>query len=397
MPWASPVVCADLQARSASCASRSRRRRAGYWGAVVVLLLVPTFSRSGETAGNSVVAPDTPFTALVKGAVARPGPINAALIQGLPMQRRLVKIAGPDGQYRCTTEVEGYALKDILDRVQVEKVEDGFDRPLDTFISVKGRGGSQALLSYGEVYFGADGGPLLVERSRLLLPHHHSLLNAGENDPTVFRSVAERGRIDLQSCATCHSGSHPPTLTMLKGWLLVVPQDDFGGRFVEDVAEIGVRQVGIQIIATREAAKAALVEAPLLVGPDSKQTLLTPERYQQLSPRSWSDATYGLGSGFHGRDTFQGVDLGALLRPLLPAGADPRKAWVLVTAVDGYRSLFSGSEVFAPEGKGVLLVNRINGEILGAGSGRYHVVSTNDFYIDRGVRQVKEIRVTLVP
>ena len=69
---------------------------------------------------------------------------------------------------------------------------------------------------------------------------------------------------------------------------------------------------------------------------------------------------------------------------------------VLVTAADGYRCVFSGSEVFfAPEGKGVMLASRKDGEPLGPASGRYNIVSETDFYIDRSVKMVKEIRIGL--
>ena len=45
---------------------------------------------------------------------------------------------------------------------------------------------------------------------------------------------------------------------------------------------------------------------------------------------------------------------------------------------------------------GVLLVDRKNGAALGKGSGRYTTLSRTDFYIDRDVRMVKEIRLELM-
>ena len=340
--------------------------------------------------------PSTSSPITLSGAVARPGPVDAASTQGLPRYRRLVKVAGADGHYRCTVEVEGYALRDLLDRAEVKKkVDDGFNRPLDTFITVKGRQ-AEALISYGEAFLAADGGPLLADSARLILPHHHDPIVAGENDPTAFKSVAERDRVNLQSCATCHTGSKLLPLSLPRGWLLVVPADPFGGRFVEGVTEVEVHQVGIAVKADRKSADTALVDVPVLVGPDSKQSPLTVERYQQLASQSWSDATFGQGMGFHGLSTWQGVDLGTLLRPLVPPTTDPRSLWVLITAADGYRSVFSGGEVFsAQEGKGVMLAIRKNGEPLGPGSGRYNIVSKTDFYIDRSVKMVQEIRVGL--
>ena len=354
-----------------------------YLTAVIVFVaLLPTWT----------AAQDTASTVRIDGAVARAAVIDAALTAGLPAYRRLIKVAGPDGQYHGSLEVQGYALKDILDRVGVKKIDDGFDRPLDTYLTVKGRQGAQVLLSYSEAVMAADGGPLLVDKARLLMPHKHSPLNASDNDPAVLRSVGERARANLQSCVSCHSESKVPSLSLPKGRLLVVPGDAFGGRFVEDVAELTVRQVGIPVKANREAAKNSIVDAPALLGPDGARTTLTPEQFRQFPELSWHDATFGMGRGFRGNNTWQGIDLATVLRPLL-AGADPRKVWVLVTAQDGYRSLFSGSEIFAaPEGQGVILASRENGKPL-TGSGRYEVVSKTDFYIDRSVQMVKEIRI----
>jgi hypothetical protein len=268
---------------------------------------------------------------------------------------------------------------------------------LDTLIVVRGRAHTQALFSYGEVFLAPDGGPLLADRARFVLPGHHAPLKAETNDPTVLRSGEERGRLSLQSCASCHAGPEPPALSLPKGWLLTAPQDGFGGRFVEDVAEIAVQQVGVPAKKEASASATTVVDSPVLVAPDGAQTKLTPERFQQTAGQDWKDATFGEGRGFRGYFNWQGTDLEGVLRPLLPAGVNPREVWVLVTAADGYRSVYSGSEVFAaPADRRVLLVDRANGAPLGAGSGRYMVVPKADFYADRGVRLVKEIRIGLM-
>jgi hypothetical protein len=361
----------------------------------MVVLLMSLLAAVGAQAAPPENTPAVTLT----GAVVHAGKLDASLISGLPTYRHLVKLAWPNGQYRSSIEVEGYALKDILARADIQKkTDDGFDRPLDTFIIVKGSDGSQALLSYSEIFFAAGAGPILVPRARLLLPHKHALLNSAANDPTVFRSGIERDHMDLSSCASCHAGPKPPAISVPRGWLLVVPQDEFGGRFVEEVTEIAVRQTGIPVKPNRESAKTKTIEVPELIAVDGTRTMLTPKRYKQLPQHTWSSATFGMGAGFRGYHTFQGADLDAVLRPLLPAGTDPGKLWVLVTSEDGYRSLFSGSEVFAaPEGKSIMLANRKDGATLGAGSGLYQIVPRADFYIDRGVVQVKEIRIGLVP
>jgi hypothetical protein len=333
----------------------------------------------------------------VRGCVVKEGLLTASRTAGLPIVRRLVKVTDENGAYRCTMEVDGYALKDVLERLDVKKkTDDGFDRPLDTYITVQGRAGHPVLLSYSEVFFAGDGGPILVEKARLVLPHHHEPLPLGKANPTVFMDPAKRDALDLTSCAACHQSGKRP-LAVPKGWLLVVPQDGYGARFVEDIAEIAVKQVGIPVKADREASKSAVIEAPELIGLDGSKQALARELFERSTQHSWRDAAFGMGTGFHEIRHWEGADLGDLLRPLLPAGTDPRSVWVLVTAADGYRVLYSGGEVFtAPEGRGVALVDRINGAPMGPGSGRYHAVPRADFYVDRDVRMVKEVRIGLV-
>lgn len=338
------------------------------------------------------MAAATPQAPLFKGAFAKPGVLDVHTLKGLPKYRRLLKIATADGQYRCSMEVEGYALRDVLERRVLKKQEDGFNRPLDLYVTVKGRQGEQALFSHGETFLSADEGPLLVEKARLLLPTHHDPM-AGKNDPTVLLNGAGRQAVSLKACASCHEGPKPPALSLPKGWLLVAPQDAFGGRFVEDVTEIALLQVGTSVKDARATSRDARVEAPAVIGPDGQGFPLGIERFQLLPRSGAQDATFGLGRGFHGLKTWEGAPLEALLRPLLPPGTDPRKTYVVVTSEDGYRAVYSGSEVFAAApGKGVLLVDRKDGKPLGKGEGRYSTLARTDFYLDRDVRMVKEIR-----
>jgi hypothetical protein len=212
----------------------------------------------------------------LRGCLAHPGPLDAAATQGLPAIHHLIKVAGPGGAYRCALAVEGFSLRDILARLGVKKqVDDGFDRPLDLFVTVTGHTGQRALLSYSEIFFAADGGPLLADKARLILPHKHDRLEPAGGDPTVILDSAGRDALDLAGCAACHDGTPLITLSVPKGWLLTVPQDGYGARFVEDVAEITVQQVGTRVAADKAAAKGGFVAEPSLVGPDATRTALT--------------------------------------------------------------------------------------------------------------------------
>ncbi|MBK9374283.1 MAG: hypothetical protein IPN03_11270 [Holophagales bacterium] len=89
---------------------------------------------------------------------------------------------------------------------------------------------------------------------------------------------------------------------------------------------------------------------------------------------------------------------GAPPRQALPAGTDPGLLFVVVTASDGYRSLYSGGEILLsrlPEN--VLLVDTEGGKPLLRRSGRLESYARADFFVDRSVRNLAEVRVLLAP
>ena len=69
-----------------------------------------------------------------------------------------------------------------------------------------------------------------------------------------------------------------------------------------------------------------------------------------------------------------------------------------MTASDGYRSLYSGGEILLsrlPEN--VVLVDTEDGKPLFRKSGRLKSVVRGDFFVDRSVRSLSEIRCVVVP
>lgn len=373
----------------------ARRRRTGRSVLPILLLFVPALGIAprlgGETAGG---APPLP---LLSGAVARGGSIDPALLRELPPRRLLTHALNRDGSYAQAIEVEGIGLGALLDRVEIKKVPDGFDRPLDTFVVVTGRQGELALFSWGELFATADGGPLLVERARFLLPHHHEPFEKAPFDVKAFLDGAARDALDLTPCASCHDGKEQRAIALPRGFLLVTPGDPFPGRFVAEVAEIRVAQVGIEAPPRDKDADKKSLPPLLLVGPNGSGKL-DGRTAAKVPRRSFSGAAWGMGRGFKGEHRWEGLDLGDLMRSRIPKGVSPSDTWVLVTAADGYRSLYSGREVFSSKRDGgVLLVDREDGKPLREGLGKYRTLPAGDFFVDRSVRLVSEIRLGVAP
>jgi len=99
----------------------------------------------------------------------------------------------------------------------------------------------------------------------------------------------------------------------------------------------------------------------------------------------------GEGKGYHGFDRFAGVSFKAILDKAVIA-PDLSKIF-LVSAPDGYRSLFSYGEIFLnPAGDRMILADRLNGQPVKNG-GKFILVLPDDLMSDREVKAIEKIQV----
>lgn len=349
--------------------------------------------------GAQEAAPVRPKGIALSGSVKKPQTVDAAGLAGLPRHTLLAKLPGV-ARYRGTFETEGVALKDLLEKAEIAKAtDDNFDRPLDLAVVVTGRDGKKALFSWGELFLlGDEGAALLVDRIRPLVPHHHEAIDDARFAAGAWFGVEARETLDVSSCAGCHDGGKLGKIDVPRGACLVPTRDATGRRFVEDVVSVEVRQAGFPAPPRKRDQADPWVEAPALVLPGGKTVALGAKATKPVPRVEGEDDGIGLGRGFRGHSRFSGASLAALLRSSLPAGTDPGPLCVVVTASDGYRALYSGGEVLlsrSPEN--VVLVDSEDGKPLFRKSGRLKAVARGDFFVDRSVRNVSEIRCLTVP
>lgn len=342
-------------------------------------------------------APAAPKAIALSGSVKKPGPVDSAALSALPRHAVLAKVPGLS-RYRGTFATEGVALKDLLEKAEVAKAtNDNFDRPLDLAVVVTGRDGKKVLFSWGELFLlGDEGAAFLVDRLRPLVPHHHEKIDDARFAPGAWLGVPAREKLDVSGCAGCHDGGKLGKIDAPRGVCLVPTRDANGRRFVEDVVSIEVRQAGYLAPTRKRDLADPWVEAPVLVLPDGSSTPLDVKALAPVARAEGEDDGIGLGRGFHGPRAFAGASLAALLRSKLPPGTDPALVFVVVTASDGYRSLYSGGEILLsryPEN--VLLVDTEGGKPLLRKSGRLESYVRADFFVDRSVRNLAEVRVLL--
>ncbi|MBF0500860.1 MAG: hypothetical protein HQM09_12050 [Candidatus Riflebacteria bacterium] len=330
----------------------------------------------------------------ITGAIEKEVADILPLLEKCQLTDEKLKWPLPDGSYRGTYEFRGYALGDLLKIIGVKKkTADGFDRELDMYIQVIGKGGEKAAFSYGEVFLGAGNNDVMIfNQARFLMPHKHDDLASMGYQIEKWMDCSS-SLPSLKNCESCHAGPKPPKLSIPKGFSVVAMQDGWPGRCIEDVVEIRVCQVAStpEVKLTNQERDVMWVEDPQIVLLSGEKISAGTLIGSTTADLQIQDCSFGLGKGFHGIHPREGFDLGGLLKKR--AGSfDPKNCYLLVTGADGYRSLFSGGEVFLnPINGNVCMMVAEDREILKKGYGKYKVYSQRDFFIDRSVRAVREI------
>ncbi|MFZ2955520.1 MAG: hypothetical protein WA705_01290 [Candidatus Ozemobacteraceae bacterium] len=334
----------------------------------------------------------------ISGAVRQEKTFSGAELEAFPARFERVKIPNASQAYGGTFEADGIELAGVLKACDIEKKRnDGFDRELDMYVRVIGRDGGTAVFSWGELFLGdAANGILLVKQLRFLYPHKHADFSklAWKPEEWFSRNGEAVASAQKAACASCHNGTLNPVLVFPRSWCIVASRDGWPGRFVEDVVEIQVCQVPadqIPVIASQPR-ETMWVEKPSLILPDGSKSEIAPDSFKDLPRFSQRGCSFGLGKGFHGIHDRNSYDLAMVLGKRLEK-YDLNQAVILVSCPDGYRGLFSGAEVFRSRNSGnVLMIDAEDGQPMKPGDGKFKIFSNGDFYIDRSLRSVAEIR-----
>ncbi len=103
---------------------------------------------------------------------------------------------------------------------------------------------------------------------------------------------------------------------------------------------------------------------------------------------------YGKGRGIHSTQPFSGIYLKEyLLNKTKIDGSALKKGLVVMAGIDGYRSVYSLSEIVNRNDQAEVLVVPCPGEKDG---GKFRIFPSCDFFSDRAVKALSEIRIELL-
>ncbi|MBN3036447.1 MAG: hypothetical protein JW861_12750 [Bacteroidales bacterium] len=297
---------------------------------------------------------------VVEGEVENPGIVD---FQVLPVRSVIVKetrLAEQGDLFTGAYRYDGYSMSDILDqRIIRKKNAEEFEPVIDLFVVIENEKGERAVISWGEIYY----------------PNHlHEIIIAHR----VMRIVPSK--------------THE--LWPLPGESKLV----VGGDLITDrniLYPVRLRVVSHpRSFRTEKGIKPLFSpEIKIFTGDDQIDTWTgLPDDTQKITYRN---IFYGRGRGIHSTTPFTGSVLKELLLPHFGInGKSIREGVFLITAADGYRGVFTFSEIMNRNDQEETLL-LCNPEAMD--DGIFRIFPAGDFFSDRAIKAVTGIYFSYIP
>jgi hypothetical protein len=291
----------------------------------------------------------------VAGEIGNPGVID---ITGLPLRSIVIKEAmaqGDSNRFIGAYRYDGYSLYDILDRIVLKKKNEAeFPPIIDIYVKVENNRGESAVISWGEIYYPA---------------HRNEIIIATK----AARIVPSKTK-DLWPL---------PEETKL-----IVGSDLLTERNISDPVKITVFSSSLSYPVNRELNQMSSPDIKIYNGDkflaDINQAPVSAEKLK------YETIFYGRGRGIHSTTPFQGYLLKDVLKPYFKIDRENiRTGYFVFAAVDGYRCVFTFSEIFNRNDQAEVIMVEDPKNMDG---GVFRLFPSADFFSDRAVKAISEIR-----
>ncbi len=279
-------------------------------------------------------------------------------ITGFPLRSLIIKEALPEGESNRFTgayRYDGYSLYDILNHsVLKKKNEAEFPPIIDMYIKVENDRGESVVISWGEIYYPVHRHEIIIATkvARIVpsktkdlwpLPEETRLIIG--TDLLTERNISNPVKITIYSSSAVYpveKGMSPLFSKSIKVYN--------GDNFIEEIAKI-------------------------------------PAAVQKMN---YETIFYGRGRGIHSTTPFEGYILKEILQPGFKMTPELlRSGYFIVASVDGYRCVYTFSEIFNRNDQAeVLLIPDPENQDGGA----FRLFPSADFFSDRAIKAVSEIK-----
>lgn len=290
---------------------------------------------------------------LVDGEVENSGTVD---LSTLPLSRIAIKevdfINGKD-KIKGAYFYSGYSLHDIINPKTVKKANEKDFKPyVDMYVVISNNKGEKAVYSWGEIYYTRDNfKTLLAKNVRAINPSKMKMKWPLPEEPRII-------------CAN----------------------DAFNSRFISNPTKITVKSFE----GTFSSEKKENMYSPQIILKTETQTVTIAE-ITNVEKRSSINIGYGHGMGIKGINPVEGYLLKDVIKSNIKLEReDFKNAFVVVSAKDGYRCVYSLSEIMnRSDNEDFLLVDNKDSKE----NGRFSLYSTPDLFVDRNVRSVEKIEI----
>jgi hypothetical protein len=276
----------------------------------------------------------------------------------LPLRSIIIKEAltsGDTNKFTGAYRYDGYSLYDILNHVVLQKKNaEEFPPIIDLYVKVENDQGESVVFSWGEIYY-----PV----------HRHEILIATQ----VARIVPSKTK-DLW-----------PLPTNIK---IVAGHDLITERNISNPVKITVLSANVSYRIIKDIKP--LFSSTILINKGDQQVDKIVAKPGTVQRVKYETIFYGRGRGIHSTTPFSGALLKEKLKPFFPVSQQSLRNGILVfAAVDGYRCVYSYSEIFNRNDQAeVLFIDDLQNQDGGA----YRLFPAADFFSDRAVKALAEIR-----
>ncbi len=292
-------------------------------------------------------------TLSVNGMVKKEYRFSRRALNGMASTRLRTREVTPEGEFLGAYIYYGIPLFNILEGVAPKKPDDApFDRPLDMIVEVVSESGTKSLFSYGELTMTDDRHPVtLAFRREQVLP---------SKDPEKYRKNSFTEDVD--------------------GLKLVCPRDPDTERYLDKVVSITLTTPDVQygklpVMKQGKKCKSGTIQC-VESGKSRKGSF---DGVPGRKVTGW--VRVGHGRGYKGISSASGYKLRAFLKQNFPGCGEDN--YFLFVACDGYRTIFSGSEIFATEdGESFIIADKLDGK---RPPGGIMLAPVDDYFVDRDV------------
>jgi len=261
----------------------------------------------------------------------------------------------PEGEIMGTYIYTGIPVLYILEGVVPKKTNtDAFDRPLDMVVVFSTTTGQTSLFSYGELTTVSDSLPIMLAYFR------EPLLPSKEPEKYTRNKYKEN----------------------IKGLRLICPREPDTSRYLDNVDRLTLTVLPTpdHLLPPVQKQKECVSESITCVEGDKTR----PDSYENvpiIEISNWFRIGHGRGIKGDHLAAASGYHLPSFLKQNFP-DCSPKDFFVFV-GCDGYRSIFSGRELFCTRaGNDFLLINTIDGK---PSKGGITIGAPSDFFVDRCV------------